>query len=351
MTGTRLALALEEGGLSLADGPVAVLAPREGTDLSALPKDRLRIVTGFHPDHAAFRDAGYACALGPDCALKADGRFAAVLVCLPRAKALARALIAAARGMTDGPVIVDGQKEDGVDSLLKDCRRRASVEGPINKAHGKLFWFTDGDFADWAEGPAREATPGFITRPGVFSADGVDPASALLAEVLPPLKGRVADLGAGWGWLAAQVLRQPGVTALDLVEADHGALDCARRNITDERARFHWDDARRWQPEVKLDAVVMNPPFHTARSQDPELGRAFIRAASAMLRPQGQLFMVANAHLGYEGVLDEGFASVEALGGTRSFKLFRASSARGTNPRQGGRPRPGSGPKRKGRKT
>jgi 16S rRNA (guanine1207-N2)-methyltransferase len=44
-----------------------------------------------------------------------------------------------------------------------------------------------------------------VTRPGVFSADGPDPASQALAAHLPEkLPTRMVDLGAGWGWLSAR---------------------------------------------------------------------------------------------------------------------------------------------------
>ena len=40
-----------------------------------------------------------------------------------------------------------------------------------------------------------------MTVPGIFSADGIDPASALLADNLPEKLGaRVADLGGGWAF-------------------------------------------------------------------------------------------------------------------------------------------------------
>ena len=48
---------------------------------------------------------------------------------------------------------------------------------------------------------------------------------------------RIVDLGAGWGFLARAILARDGVRQLDLVEAEAAALDCARRNVTDPRAR------------------------------------------------------------------------------------------------------------------
>ena len=316
----RLGLALAPGGLTLPEGRIAVFGPRDGVSLDPLPKASVEVITTSYPDQAHYTRLGYACALEP------TGRYAAAVVFLPRAKALARDRIATARAVTAGPVIVDGQKEDGIESVLKDCRARTEVSGPVNKAHGKLFWFDGGDLSDWTAPPA--AMPdGFVTAPGIFSADGIDPASALLADSLPTTLGaHVIDLGAGWGYLSARLTTHPGVTRIDLVEADHAALACARMNVTDPRALFHWSDATDWRPDAPADTVVMNPPFHTGRKADPELGRVFIRTAAACLRPKGTLWMVANRHLPYETLLGELFAEHEEIAGTASFKLLRASA-------------------------
>ena len=55
---------------------------------------------------------------------------------------------------------------------------------------------------------------GFTTVPGVFSADAPDRGSVLLAAALPAkLPARVADLGAGWGYLSRAILARDGVQA------------------------------------------------------------------------------------------------------------------------------------------
>lgn len=326
MKHSRLTTLLEDGpGLLPASGTVLVLGPRADSDLAALPLDRVRAVQGFRPDHDALA------ARGISVAPAAEGMgHAAALVILPRARAEGRAMVAeaAARVSPGAPVWIDGAKTDGIDTMLRDVRARAEVATSLAKAHGRIFAFAGGDasrFADWQAQPLEPA-PGFRTMPGVFSAEAVDRGSRLLAEALPgDLKGRIADLGAGWGWLAAQVLARPGVKSLELVEADHAALACARTNITDPRASFHWADATQFKPERIMDTVVMNPPFHQGRAADPSLGAAFIKAAARMLSPPGVLWMVANRHLPYEAALNAAFREVAELPGNGGFKLFRAS--------------------------
>ncbi len=323
MIDARLQVALNGGGLDLPEeGRIAVFAPSVDADLNGLPPDRCDIIHDFKPFHASWADRGYTALVEPTTG------YSAALVCLPRAKADARNLIARACAVTGGLVIIDGQKTEGADSILKAMRARVTVQGPVSKAHGKMFWISEPAadfFADWVQGPSQ-AEGGFWTAPGVFSADGVDLASALLVDALPEKLGdEVADLGAGWGFLSAHVLTRSDVKAVHLVEAGHMALECARRNVTDERAHFHWADATAWQPPRKLDTVVMNPPFHTGRAAEPQIGQAFVAAAARLLTGQGDLWMVANRHLPYETELKKRFAQVRELGGDARFKLFHAA--------------------------
>ncbi|MBO6897854.1 MAG: class I SAM-dependent methyltransferase [Shimia sp.] len=319
MSHSRLSLAVEDYGLSLpSEGRIAVFAPRVGYDLSTLPRGQVHVVQHLKPDFDAFSDAGY------EVAVVEDGRYAAAIVVLPRAKALARDLIARAVACAD-LVIVDGQKTDGVDGLYKECRKRSEVLGSFAKSHGRLFWFEGGDFADWQAGEPTTVAERFVTRPGVFSADGIDPASKMLAEALPPKLGRVvADLGAGWGYLSSEMVAHQAFDVLHLVEADYVALECAKENLSDPRARFHWADATNFKPGHRVDTVVMNPPFHTGRKAEPALGERFFRAAAKMMAPSGQLWMVANRHLPYEATLQDAFQSVEAVAGDTRFKVLHA---------------------------
>lgn len=319
MSQSRLRTALDDGLLNLPDGTVAVLRPPAAYDLAGLARDDVHVVHSFYPEYSAWQNGGYPVSVDLP-------RVAVAIVVVPRAKALARAMVAEACSKAD-LVIVDGQKTDGIDSLFKACRARLGDLPSLPKSHGRIFWFAASDaFADWAAHPPAKGAHGFFTTAGVFSDGVVDKGSALLAAALPPkLPARMADLGAGWGYLAQPILDRAGVKTLDLVEAEKLSLDCARLNVTDPRVRFHWADATAFNADAPYDGIVMNPPFHAGRSADPALGRRFIQAAARLLAPHGKLWMVANRHLPYETVLTESFRNVDMIGGNGAFKIFHAN--------------------------
>lgn len=319
MLSTRLSLALENGVFALPEtGRIAVVGARASDNLEMLPKDRTSVITRFFPDYHAFKARGFAVDVGMK-----DAEFATSVIALPRARRAAQALIASAALSTKGPLVIDGQKTDGIASILKAMKSRAEIGEVISKAHGKLFVATGGDFSDWHHAPS--SVEGFVTAPGVFSADGIDPGSAALSAALPKaMKGHVIDLGAGWGYLSDAVLKHDGVKSIELVEADFVALEAAKENIKDPRASFVWGDATS-HVGAAADHVVMNPPFHTERIANPDLGRAFIRSAAKLLKPKGTLWLVANRHLPYESTLEESFHTVQLLNQSASYKITSAT--------------------------
>ncbi len=323
MRSTRLITALESGLFVLpATATIAVFGPEKADDLMALPKDRVLAVTGFYPEHMALAAEGYRVATAPETA------HSAAMVCLPRAKAQAHAMLAAAAAcvVPGGLIIVDGAKTDGVEPMWRDLRGKVAATEAISKAHGRIFAFPAGpELTGWA---AKDASieGDFVTRPGVFSADAADRASVLLAAALPArMPGYVVDLGAGWGYLARAVLERASVKRIDLVEADANAIDCARLNVTDPRARFVWGDATQFRADGYADHVVCNPPFHRGRAADPALGQAFLAAAARILSPSGQLWLVANRTLPYLATAKSLFREVTEIGADPAFRLIHAT--------------------------
>ena len=301
-----------------ASGRALVLRPVSTIGLNKLA-DELLLEQGFAPQFKQFEAAGYS--VTP----RAEGKFAMVLVQLTRSKAENLYNIARACEMSEGTVLVNGAKTDGIESTLKQVRKVTTVE-VISKSHGKVFWFEACEMPqEWlAAGTLSANKDGFITQAGMFSAEKIDGGSALLAPYLKGLKGRVADLGAGWGWLAAQALG-PDVSEMHLFEAEHKALEAAKLNLKDARVQFDWADVLNLPKMAPFDVVISNPPFHQSRAAEPEIGMGFIGAAAKILKPKGRLLMVANRQLPYERTLGERFKKVTMLEQTNGFKVFEAS--------------------------
>jgi 16S rRNA (guanine1207-N2)-methyltransferase len=332
MTPDRWTLALEGAEIAPPDGPVLVIGARADSDFTDL--GQVTCVQGFAPDHDRLEARGEAVAV------EAEGEFAAALVQITKSRPGTLGAIAEALGHIPpgGLLMVDGQKEEGIEAIVKQLRAVFDVDGVMSKSHGKLAWLRRPDqlpeqVLDWIVSPAPNED-GYLTVPGGFSADGPDRGSELLVALLPQLTGRVADFGAGWGYIAAEVLaEQDGIEHLDLIEADHAMLDAARANIDDPRAAFHWADITRFNADAPYDAILCNPPFHVGRRADPDLGRAFIASAARNLAARGRFFMVANRHLPYEDALKAAFGAGSMLGELEGYKIYEASK-----PKSGARP-------------
>lgn len=308
-------------------------------DADALAADGLRMVADAFDVSAAF-DVSVA-----------SGCFPLVMLLPPRSRDEARALLAAAlqRTAPGGTLLCCQANNAGARSGEADLARLAGAVRSLSKQKCRVYW-TQPDpagvdaalLAEWAalDAPRRIADGRFLSRPGLFAWSHVDAASALLARCLPAdLAGRGADLGAGFGYLAAEVaLRCPAVRALDLYEAEARGLALARRNLAVhgegvEGVRhaqpiafdFLWHDVTTGLvPGRRYDFIVSNPPFHRSRADAPEIGQAFLAAAAAGLRAGGRFWLVANRHLPYEATLRRYFRQVREVCCEQGYKVIEA---------------------------
>ncbi|BFI95714.1 MAG: class I SAM-dependent methyltransferase [Rhodanobacter sp.] len=273
--------------------------------------------------------------------------FPLVLLLPPRQRDEARALFVRALDhlAPGGTLVASMAKAEGAKSGEADLARLAGSVGNLSKHHCRVFWTTpkpdDVDRAlqdAWrALDAPRETADGWWSRPGLFAWDRVDRASALLAAHFPEdLHGRMADLGAGYGYLSAQLIeRCPRLAALDMYEAEERAFGPLHRNVGHAVAKagrglhmnVYWHDVTRGLLD-RYDVIVSNPPFHLGRADLPQLGRAFIASAADALTPQGRLLIVANRHLPYEALLGARFAEVRQLALQDGFKVIEARGVR-----------------------
>lgn len=283
------------------------------------------------------------------------GKWPLVLV-LPgksRDETLSWFAIARDRLESGGKMVVAMPNTAGAGRFEKELAKATGDIESIQKNKSRAFQATDDGtwngeiFDQWRVlgEPRFLPNTGFLVEAGIFSSDHIDPGSQLLADHLPAhLRGAVADLGAGWGFLSKTLLdRCPSIERIDLYEADARALACARRNLiepgeprlesppcylTEEtKPRFHWHDVTTGLPET-YDAILMNPPFHTGQATDIDLGRAFLTVAIGALKCSGKLYLVANRQLPYEPVLETSGLAWRKLAENHAYKVLFAEKRR-----------------------
>ena len=298
-------------------------------------KQALTFLQPWRPDWLALNKEGFKAIprLTPE--LDEEKRFSGGLLLLGKHRGRNEAWFAELlmRVEPGGWIVVCGDKKLGVDSFRKWVGNIAEISDRLSKNHAVAFWLQrpadlTNDFISALKPLATDIDDVFRTEPGMFSHGAIDKGSALLVPHMEKIVfGQVADLGAGWGYLAAQSLKYADrLKGIDLFEADYEALEAARGNLERLGASvpvsFNWFDVTSEKLTGIYDTVIMNPPFHEGRATDMSLGQTFIAAAASRLKIGGRLLMVANRQLPYEATLKGLFKNVTVLEEANGFKIF-----------------------------
>jgi 16S rRNA (guanine1207-N2)-methyltransferase len=195
----------------------------------------------------------------------------------------------------------------------------------------------DSDYYAWHQISAHvnEQQIDYATRPGVFAWKQLDEGTRLLVEALQgrPLQAddRVLDVGCGSGVLTLVAARQaPGGHVVG-VDVDCRAVEATRRTLMlngISNAEVLLSDCAEAVRERALTAVVTNPPFHQEQATTYVVAGQIVRDAARLLSPGGHLYLVANAFLKYEPVVEAALGRVELLCRTGRFKVLYGTQTR-----------------------
>jgi 16S rRNA (guanine1207-N2)-methyltransferase len=334
-----LFLPFQTAQLPWSTGSMLFLRARLGMAMREPKWGNLVCEQSFKPDADALSAAGFKLHNVND-----TNTHSLVLVLPPRQRDEARALLARAVSLTQlgGRIVACLSNNEGARSGEADLEKLVGPLTSLSKHKCRVFWSAPLDsqinqplLDEWLQldTPRVISDPRFVSRPGVFAWNRIDPASQLLAQHLPAgLSGKAADLGAGFGYLSVELLsRCAGITALDVFEAEARALQLAEHNLRDYQSRtklgFHWQDVTQGVSQ-QYQLIISNPPFHTqSRADRPDIGRRFISVAAAALQPGGQLWLVANRHLPYEEILNSSFGQIRIIAQQDGFKIIAATKA------------------------
>ena len=233
----------------------------------------------------------------------------------------------------NGKIIIEGHNKSGIRYTLKHLKEQNLDLRIISKNHGKIIFFNNIDLSEeilhsWKKNNLPiKVEKDYLTLPGVFSEKGIDKASEFLASSFNKnLKGRIADIGSGWGYLSAEALKKSKkINKMYLYEINRKSLKISKKNIKDDRAIFKWVDIFKDKKILfNFDCIICNPPFHKELKVDFDLGKKFIIRSSEMLKKNGSLFIVANINMPYEKTLKKYFQIVELNSFNKNFKIINA---------------------------
>lgn len=136
---------------------------------------------------------------------------------------------------------------------------------------------------------------------GVFSADRLDPGTAVLLRKAPlPTGGRLLDLGCGYGAIACVLAACVPAATVHAVDVNARALDLVRENaaalgVADRVLAATPSDV---PAETEFDGIWSNPPIRIGK---PEL-HALLDTWLPRLRPDGVAWLVVARHLGSDSL-------------------------------------------------
>lgn len=167
----------------------------------------------------------------------------------------------------------------------------------------------------------RELT--FTTADGVFSADGLDHATAILLEdSAPPTSGRLLDLGCGWGPIACTVAAASPDVEVWAVDVNPDAVALTAQNAerlgVEVRAALP-DDL---PTDLAFDHLWSNPPIRIGKAALHELLLTWL----PRLATDGEARMVVGKNLGADSLqrwLTEQGWPTDRVASARGFRVLR----------------------------
>ena len=166
---------------------------------------------------------------------------------------------------------------------------------------------------------------------GVFSRDHLDQGSRFLIEHMPQSDEyhNIVDLGCGNGVLGIIAASFNPQARLLFTDESYMAIASAADNFKrafglSREAEFQVDDCLSQVAESSQDLVLNNPPFHQQQSITDAIAWHMFRDSRRVLRHGGELWVVANRHLGYHAKLKKIFGNCKTVASNARFVVLRA---------------------------
>ena len=170
-----------------------------------------------------------------------------------------------------------------------------------------------------------------ISHANVFSRDRLDNGSRLLIENIPISKQyqKIVDVGCGSGLLGLIAASLNERSSVLFSDESYMAVASAQENFiaafgSDRKASFKVTNCLEGVADESADLVLNNPPFHQQNATGDAVAWKMFIDARRVLKPQGELHVVGNRHLGYHSKLKNLFGNCEMVASNRKFVILKA---------------------------
>ena len=187
--------------------------------------------------------------------------------------------------------------------------------------------------------PKKLSIPEFqlelVTHANVFSQNQLDIGARFLLQQLEkcPVAEHIIDLGCGNGVLGiiAQTLKPNA--KLTFIDESYMAIASAKdsyqrhfnnKNNLQHQAEFLISDCFNQYQGDKADLILCNPPFHQAHAVGDQIAWQMFQQSSQQLNDKGELWVVANRHLGYHVKLKKLFGNCRTIASNKKFVVLAA---------------------------
>jgi 16S rRNA (guanine1207-N2)-methyltransferase len=170
--------------------------------------------------------------------------------------------------------------------------------------------------------------------PNVYSGESLDLGARFMLEHLPTNPGikHVLDLGCGNGVLSIKMGQLNPDIKLTCVDESFMAVESARQNLisnlgSERDIECIANNCLDGMPATDVDMVMCNPPFHQQQAITDHIAWQMFCDAKQILSVGGQLLVIGNRHLGYDGKLSRlfGKSNVKVVAANKKFVILQAT--------------------------
>lgn len=173
-------------------------------------------------------------------------------------------------------------------------------------------------------------------RANVYSGESLDLGARFLLPHLPQDARfqHIIDLGCGNGVLSVQLGRLNPQAQLTCVDESFMAVASAQQNIADNLgedrpAHCIANNCLDGFDAQSASLIVCNPPFHQQLAITDHIAWQMFCDAKRVLAKEGQLLVIGNRHLGYDGKLTRlfGRTQVKTVAANKKFVILQATKS------------------------